>query len=72
MRNDEIDDLIRRDPFAALCHVVGVSGGTMRLHGVPIEEGALRAAAIRIGRARALARIAPPIVAGDRWSEEHW
>jgi hypothetical protein len=72
MKDDELDDLIKRDPFAALCHVVRASGGTMRLHGVPIEEAPLRAAAIRIARDRIAARLAPAIVAGQRWPEEHW
>lgn len=68
----DLYQLIERDPIAALCQVVRDAGGTMRLHGVPIEEQDLRAACVRRATNRLLAAAAPGVVAGERGPEEHW
>jgi len=41
----ELNELIDRDPIAALCHVVRECGATMTLHGVPVGEAELRSSA---------------------------
>ena len=71
MSDEEFNALLDRDPIAALCYAVKASGCTMRLHGVPIEQEDLRAAASRHAKDRVLARLAPPLTPGPR-IEEHW
>jgi hypothetical protein len=52
MTEVELDDLIDRDPIAALCHVVHEAGLTMTLYGVPIGEAELRSSAEHAARER--------------------
>lgn len=43
MTDEELHDLIEKDPTAALCHVLREAGLTMTLYGKPVEETELRA-----------------------------
>ena len=68
--DDELDALIERDPFAALCQLVSEAGGTMRFHGVPISAQQLRGVAGRHAKERLLAAVA--LLAPEPHVEEHW
>jgi len=67
----ELDDLIKRDPVAALFYFVERAGATMQLRGVPISEQQLRGVAERHAKDRLLAIVAPPPAPGPH-IEEHW
>lgn len=71
MTDHELNALIDSDPLAALCLLVKEAGCTMTLHGVPIEQEDLRAAAGRHVKDRILAAVAPALSAQPA-IEEHW
>ena len=43
MTDEELHELIEKDPTAALCHIIKEAGITMRLYGIPVNETELRA-----------------------------
>jgi hypothetical protein len=52
MAEAELDDLIERDPIAALCYVLRECGATLTLYGVPVGEAELRSSAEHAARDR--------------------